>query len=52
MKLYIWLKVIVNKLLKNISSLKEEIIFVRDNFENISMDILDQKGIKYIQSSP
>lgn len=52
MKLYIWLKWLINKLFRNISSLKEEILFVRDNFlynyEKLNMKILEDHKIKYI----
>lgn len=47
MKLYIWLKTIINKILGNISPLKKELSFMSEIFPEISMKILKEKGVTY-----
>lgn len=51
MTIYIWFKIFINKLLRNISPLKDEIAFVKDNFSHykyIWQGFLE-KGLSYKQ---
>ncbi len=46
-KIYIWFKVLVNRLLGNISPIKKELVFVLNNFTTMDMAALKSKGVVY-----